>query len=241
MTHVCARILFGSMITLWMCSPEATATAINRKVPDQYLLYEQVSSALRTGHAVIYTVPASTGSARPLPLSAPVEWSKNCLTAPPISELGQRQARAVARGLLWLAAPLGAVSSSEDCGAMTTATFIKANPTLLVRITEELNPPEIQRQSGLIDEVIREHLSAYFNIRWANHTALIVGHRQVETTTIHPVMNDLAAGETAIFLVPKEYQFEFVAKLNWIQWEEMTKYLAPQSQKKAGASRKSQK
>ena len=124
---------------------------------------------------------------------------------------------------------------------MTTATFIKANPTLLVRITEELNPPEIQRQSGLIDEVIREHLSAYFNIRWANHTALIVGHRQVETTTIHPVMNDLAAGETAIFLVPKEYQFEFVAKLNWIQWEEMTKYLAPQSQKKAGASRKSQK
>jgi len=123
------------MIPFLMVASDATAAAINRKVPDQYLPYQQVSAALQTGNAVIYTVPASTVSERSLPAVAPAEWSKNWIVAPAISDLGQRQARAIAGGLLWLAAPLGAVSSSEDCGAINTATYIKANPTLLIQIT----------------------------------------------------------------------------------------------------------
>ena len=108
---------------------------------------------------------------------------------------------------------------------MTTATYIKSNPTLLVRITPDLNPPHIQRLDSIIDEVIRERLSVYFNIRGKDHTTLVVASQQPSSTTIHPVLTDLQPGEAAVFVVPREYQFDFVAKLNWQQWTEMTHYI----------------
>ena len=192
-----------------------------RPLPDQYLLYQSVASALQTGSAVVYTVPVASIPSG----STQNDWNMNCGTTPPASKEGLRQALAIAVAIRRLAAPLGAVSSSQDCAAMTTATYIKSNPTLLVRITPDLNPPHIQRLDSVIDDVIRERLSVYFNIRWKDHTTLVVASQQPSSTTIHPVLTDLQPGEAAVFVVPREYQFDFVAKLNWRQWEEMTEYM----------------
>ena len=206
-----------------------------RYLPNQYLLYQNVAAALQTGNAVIYTVPVAS-TANP---SAQTGWNKDCGTTPAVSKEGLRQARAIAEAIRRLAAPLGAVSSSEDCAAMTTATYIKSNPTLYVRVTPDLNPAYIQRIDSVIDEVIRERLSVHFNIRWQQHTTLLVASQQPSPITIHPVLTDLQPGEAAIFIVPEIYQFDFVAKLNTRQWEEMTRYFAPPRQKKSASSKKS--
>lgn len=208
--------------------PSAEAAPLpKRNKPDQFLLYQQVVKALRTGNAVVFTVPVSTVSSEP---PRPDEV-RECIPSSAISDEGIRQARAISIGIQRLGAPLGAVSSSTDCVAMTTATYIKANPILMVRITNELNPPLLQRKQGTLDDVIKELLNTYFNVRWRDHTTLIVGSEQLPETTIHPVLTDLKPGESAVFVVPEPYQFNFVAKLNTRQWEQMTDYFAPPEKK----------
>jgi hypothetical protein len=203
-----------------------------RKVPDQYLLYESVDAAIKTGNAVIYTVPVAVESDGKATM---LSWHKNCGDAPNISVLGQRQARAIARGIFQSGVPLGTVSSSEDCVAMTTATYIKSDPALRIRITPDLAPPDIQQKNGIIDAVIQQHIRAYFNVRRVALTTLIVGHEQTQTTTIHPILTDLKPGETAIFVVPKFEQFDFIAKLNWQQWNEMSNYITNLARKSVKA------
>jgi hypothetical protein len=206
-----------------VCAQAKQSSLSKRAVPDQYLLYEQVAAALRTGSAVVYTVPVETNP----PALPRADEVRDCASAPPISKAGIQQARAISVGVQRLGAPWGAIGSSTDCVAMTTATYIKANPTLLVRITAELDPPLLQRQRGTIDDVIAQLLRTFFNVRWRDHTTLIVGSPQLPETTIHPVLTDLKPGESAIFVVPEPYQFNFIAKLNTQQWQQMTNYLAP--------------
>lgn len=190
--------------------------------PPLAVLYDALVPRLLGGGLVLYVVPFETiGEDRAdLP-----NWWRECPYTKQISPNGIRQAQTVGRAISNLSAPFGLIQSSEVCTSLSTTTFVARNKTRIFQ-TPDLNPVFLQRQAGLKDAVVKVKIQSHFEAGiWRGTNSLLSGFQLTPETAPHPVLAELAAGESAIFEVTPVGEVILLARLNWRQWEEMSEYM----------------
>lgn len=224
-----SRVVIASSLILLFCLIFyfSLASANQKPVsaaatPSLAPLYETLAPKLREGKLFMYAVPFSTEGKDD---TSQPNWWKNCATTSPISAEGMQMARTIFTALTKLGVTVGFVNSGEYCTALTSATYVSGR-ALNFFMTSTLDSPEIQRKSNVPDGVIEQHILSFFRASIPNTLTINMGAKLTPTTAPHPVMTDLAPGETALFEVLPTGELQLAAKLNWRQWAEMANYIA---------------
>jgi hypothetical protein len=190
-------------------------------VPNLALLYEALIGELHRGGTVVYFVPFETQGRDQTDQPS---WWKECAISRMISAHGLEQAAAVRRAILQLNLEIQFVESSEACTALSTQTYLVSNRWLRSFITPDLNPVSVLRQAGLKDDVIKMQALAHFQTVMVDSVKLLFGFPMPLSTAPHPVLSDLAEGESAVFRLSAVGEPILLARLNWRQWQEMGDY-----------------
>ncbi len=223
-TSLCISILLLAL--LLSCPPlfAAKGNPPQPPSPDLAVLYDQVIAELRSGGVTVFFVPLDTIG---VDQTEQNEWWKDCALSRAISAHGMEQAKAVRRAISQLGFDIQFIESSELCIALSTYTFILPNDRWhRFFVTPALNPFDVRRKSVSHDEVIEAQVRAHIHVRLPDSVKFVFGFPLPTSAAPHPVISDLAAGESAIFKGAREDEPLLVARLNWRQWEEMGNYFA---------------
>jgi hypothetical protein len=194
-------------------------------------LYDQLIAELKRGGTAVYVVPLDTTG---VDRTDQPEWWKNCALSRAVSANGMEQAKAIQRAILRLELEIVFVESSELCSALTSYTYVLGNNRLLrFFITPDLNPVEVRRATGIIDQVTQTQVLSHLQTTLSGSVKFLFGHPLPLSVAPHPVVSDLAPGESAIFRSAINVEPVLLARLNWRQWEEMGNYFVAKRKKYA--------
>jgi hypothetical protein len=220
-------ISFGLLLALFAVS--ASASAGRPHPPPLTVLYDSVISELHRGGTVVYFVPFLTTGVdqRDKP-----NWWKECPYSRMISAEGIEQARVVHRATHTLKLNIQFVESAESCTALSTKTYVVGQRWVRSFVTPDLNPPDVQRAAGLPRGAVPLHILSHFQTTIADSVKMLFGDTIPREYAPHPVLADLAEGESAIFRNNPDGELVLLARLNWRQWDEMASYYAATQRKK---------
>jgi phosphohistidine phosphatase SixA len=146
------------------------------------------------------------------------EWWKNCQTHRNLSQAGRSQAEAIGTALRTLDIPIGQVLSSEYCRTVETAELMNIGS---VQTTDRLNGARSWESST--EGTGREQLVAATRQLLATPpdsgvNTILVSHTHNFENPAHPVLDEIAEGEAAIFQPDGNGAFTLVARMTSEQW-----------------------
>jgi hypothetical protein len=204
--------------------------------PTLAVLYDQVIDELLRGNIAVFFVPVDT---KGTDQTAQPEWWKDCSLSRMISERGIDQARALNRALVQLQLDIQFVESSELCSALSTYTFVIGNNRLLrFFMTPSLNPVEVRRMQGIGEQVVEAQVLSHLQTLLPDSVKILFGFPLPTSVAPHPILSDLAPGESAIFRSGQNIPPVLIARLNWRQWEEMGNYFVAKRTKRSSKTTK---
>ncbi len=190
--------------------------------PNLAPLYDQLIDELHRGGAAVYVVPFDTTG---VDQTNQPEWWKNCSLSRTISAHGMEHAQAMKRAILQLDLNIQYVESSELCTALSSYTFVLGNNRWLrFFVTPDLNPAEVRRLTGIPDQVIRVQALSHIQTVLEDSVKFLFASPMPLSVAPHPVISELAPGESAIFRNLPNEEVLLLAKLTWRQWQEMSNY-----------------
>ncbi len=198
-----------------------SAAAKGNLEPTLAALYDTILPHFNRDALVLYVVPVATEGKNKTEVP---EWWKHCPYSETVSDAGVAQARQVAAALRSLRVRVAWANSAEICASLTTATYVVADPTVRVHITPDLNPPELMRLSGMKNGVIETLVRASIEVGMTGAIALVSGSRLTAETTPYPVLADMQAGDSALFVLGQKGGAQLLAKLTPHQWRELANY-----------------
>lgn len=177
----------------------------------------QLINSLQRGGYVIYFRHAATDYSQ-TDVREEQEWWKNCQTHRNLSQAGRSQADAIGTALRTLDIPIGQVLSSEYCRTVETAELMNIGP---VQTTDRLNGARSWALST--EETEREQLVAATRQLLATSpgsgvNTVLISHTHNFENPAHPVLDEIAEGEAAIFQPDRNGAFTLVARISPEQW-----------------------
>ncbi len=189
--------------------------------PGLAVLYEEVGRQLVSGGAYVYVVPFQTiGQRNTTSASA---W-QDCSPDAFINTSGQEQAAAINGALKSMGIWIGYAQSAEFCLPMSARSYVLAGIGTVLVPTSDFDPYEMQASRNIPSAVLRSKILAQFKNGQRDATKLMVGSPLEPKIAPHPVLAELAPGDSAIFVDDGEDTPKLIARLTPKQWSEMATY-----------------
>ncbi|MCA3020743.1 MAG: hypothetical protein ING68_01085 [Rhodocyclaceae bacterium] len=217
--------IFALLTAALLCSLPATAAnnrVLRAREPNLAILYDQLITELRRGGTAVFFVPLDSIG---IDQTNQPEWWKSCNLSRMISAHGMEQAKTINRAISQLELNIQFVESSELCSALSTYTFVLGNDRWLrFFVAPSLNPVEARRASGVIDQVTQAQVLGHLQTTFPDSAKFLFGSPLPPSASPHPIISDLAPGESAIFRSAHNEEPVLLGRLNWQQWGEMGNY-----------------
>jgi len=211
------------LLAMWSSHAAALAPALKPKwaIPNLAIFYDEIAPKLISGGAFVYVVPFSTVG--DIDAQNPEMW-RDCTGKVLVSATGLEQARLVNSALKSLPVTISYGQTGDSCWAMSSLRYLLSGIGAVLVTTNDFDPYEILRTRGTKDAVLASLIQAQFTHGQSNATKLMVGARMAKQVAPHPVLADLAPGESAIFVESGTDYPTLLARLTPHQWAEMAQY-----------------
>lgn len=216
----CVRTVLLLCALMCITAPASAAVRANPE-PALAALYDAILPHFNRDALVLYVVPVATEGENKTEIPG---WWRHCPYSKTVSEAGATQARQIAAALRGLRVRVAWANSAEICASLTTATYVVADPAVRVHPTPDLNPPELLRLSGLKNGVIETLVRASVEVGVAGAVAVVSGSPLTLETAPYPVLADMQAGDSSLFVLGRGGEVRLLAKLTPTQWGELMNY-----------------